>query len=109
MGVYVFDLLIFNMGLCFLIGDGQFYNYKLKEGQLSDEKRSFLGKMPISLGTFSSNGTTHVFAASDKPSVIHSRNQKLIYSNVNLKVKNIYNITYIRTYIQIALLPSLKL
>lgn len=29
----------------------------------------------------------HVFAASDKPSVIHSRNQKLIYSNVNLKVK----------------------
>ncbi|KAI7852107.1 mono-functional DNA-alkylating methyl methanesulfonate N-term-domain-containing protein [Circinella umbellata] len=67
------------------LGDGQFYNYKLKEGQLSDEKRSFLGKMPISLGTFSSNGTMHVFAASDKPSVIHSRNQKLIYSNVNLK------------------------
>ncbi|KAI9495111.1 mono-functional DNA-alkylating methyl methanesulfonate N-term-domain-containing protein [Zychaea mexicana] len=68
------------------LGDGQFYNYKMKEGgQLSDEKRSFLGKMPISLGTFSSNGTMHVFAASDKPSVIHSRNQKLIYSNVNLK------------------------
>lgn len=28
----------------------------------------------------------HVFAASDKPSVIHSRNRKLIYSNVNVKV-----------------------
>lgn len=70
------------------LGDGQFYNFKLdtREGRLWDKKRSFLGKMPIALGTFSSNDTTHVFAASDKPSVIHSRNQKLIYSNVNLKV-----------------------
>ncbi|KAF7723645.1 DNA damage-binding protein 1a [Apophysomyces ossiformis] len=69
------------------LGDGQFYNFKLdsRQGRLWDEKRSFLGKLPISLGTFTSNGTTHVFAASDKPSVIHSRNQKLIYSNVNLK------------------------
>ncbi|KAI9321688.1 mono-functional DNA-alkylating methyl methanesulfonate N-term-domain-containing protein [Dichotomocladium elegans] len=69
------------------LGDGQFYNFKLdsKQGRLWDKKRTFLGKMPIALGTFSSNDTTHVFAASDKPSVIHSRNQKLIYSNVNLK------------------------
>ncbi|KAG0183044.1 DNA damage-binding protein 1a [Apophysomyces sp. BC1034] len=76
--------------VCYLLvalGDGQFYNFKLdsRQGRLWDEKRSFLGKLPISLGTFTSNGTTHVFAASDKPSVIHSRNQKLIYSNVNLK------------------------
>ncbi|ORY94945.1 mono-functional DNA-alkylating methyl methanesulfonate N-term-domain-containing protein [Syncephalastrum racemosum] len=69
------------------LGDGQFYNFRLdaRQGTLSDKKRSFLGKMPIALGKFTSNGTTHVFAASDKPSVIHSRNQKLIYSNVNLK------------------------
>lgn len=76
--------------ICYLLvalGDGQFYNFKLdtKLGELSDKKRSFLGKLPIHLGTFTSNGTTHVFAASDKPSVIHSRNKKLIYSNVNLK------------------------
>lgn len=76
--------------ICYLLvalGDGQFYNFKLdtRGGILSDKKRSFLGKLPISLGTFTSNGTTHVFAASDKPSVIHSRNKKLIYSNVNLK------------------------
>ncbi|KAF1802332.1 mono-functional DNA-alkylating methyl methanesulfonate N-term-domain-containing protein [Mucor lusitanicus] len=76
--------------ICYLLvalGDGQFYNFKLdtKEGALSDKKRSFLGKLPIHLSTFTSNGTTHVFAASDKPSVIHSRNKKLIYSNVNLR------------------------
>ncbi|KAG1174443.1 hypothetical protein G6F70_004910 [Rhizopus microsporus] len=69
------------------LGDGQFYNFKLdgREGTLSDKKRTFLGKWPIHLTTFTLNGITHVFAASDKPSVIHSRNQKLVYSNVNLK------------------------
>ncbi|KAG1406486.1 hypothetical protein G6F58_009813 [Rhizopus delemar] len=69
------------------LGDGQFYNFKLDSisGQLSDKKRTFLGKLPIHLSNFSLNGVTHVFAASDKPSVVHSRNQKLVYSNVNLK------------------------
>ncbi|KAI8994749.1 CPSF A subunit region-domain-containing protein [Pilobolus umbonatus] len=68
------------------LGDGQFYNFKLDySGALWDKKRTFLGKLPINLSKFISNGTSHVFAASDKPSVIHSRNQKLIYSNVNLK------------------------
>ncbi|KAI7870661.1 mono-functional DNA-alkylating methyl methanesulfonate N-term-domain-containing protein [Spinellus fusiger] len=76
--------------ICYLLvalGDGQFYNFKLdgRQGKLWDKKRTFLGKQPISLSSFTSNGTTHVFAASDKPSVIHSRNQKLLYSNVNLK------------------------
>ncbi|CAO3622733.1 unnamed protein product [Cunninghamella echinulata] len=76
--------------ICYLIialGDGQVYNFKLdsRQGHLWDKKRSFLGKLPIILSNFSSNGITHVFAASDKPSVIHSRNQKLVYSNVNLK------------------------
>ncbi|KAI8386817.1 mono-functional DNA-alkylating methyl methanesulfonate N-term-domain-containing protein [Blakeslea trispora] len=76
--------------ICYLLvalGDGQFYNFKLdaREGRLFDKKRSFLGKLPIQLARFTSNGTTHVFAASDKPSVIHSRNKKLIYSSVNLK------------------------
>ncbi|KAI8096333.1 mono-functional DNA-alkylating methyl methanesulfonate N-term-domain-containing protein [Halteromyces radiatus] len=76
--------------ICYLLvalGDGQVYNFRLdnQHGRLWDKKRSFLGKLPIVLGSFTSNGTTHVFAASDKPSVIHSRNQKLVYSNVNLK------------------------
>ncbi|KAI9249998.1 mono-functional DNA-alkylating methyl methanesulfonate N-term-domain-containing protein [Sporodiniella umbellata] len=68
-------------------GDGQFYNFKLDciTGQLSGKKRTFLGKLSTHLTTFYLNGVNHVFAASDKPSVIHSRNQKLIYSSVNLK------------------------
>lgn len=76
--------------ICYLLvalGDGQFYNFKLNsEGKLlDDKKRSFFGKTSIHLSKFTTNGTTHVFVASDKPSVIHSRNKKLIYSNVNLK------------------------
>ena len=30
-----------------------------------------------------SNGVSHVFAASDRPTVIYSSNKKLHYSNVN--------------------------
>jgi DNA damage-binding protein 1 len=92
--------------ICYLLvalGDGQFYNFKLVEQQtvLIDKKRSFLGKLPIHLSTFTSNGTTHVFAASDKPSVIHSRNQKLVYSNVNLKVRQSSSMDLLYIYIYI--------
>lgn len=44
-----------------------------------------LGTQPITLRTFSSKDATHVFAASDRPTVIYSSNKKLLYSNVNLK------------------------
>ncbi|KAF5951941.1 hypothetical protein HYC85_009885 [Camellia sinensis] len=44
-----------------------------------------LGTQPITLCTFSSQNTTHVFAASDRPTVMYSSNKKLLYSNVNLK------------------------
>ncbi|KAK6154837.1 hypothetical protein DH2020_009085 [Rehmannia glutinosa] len=44
-----------------------------------------LGTQPIALRTFSSKNATHVFAASDRPTVIYSSNKKLLYSNVNLK------------------------
>ncbi|CAL5321251.1 unnamed protein product [Camellia sinensis] len=44
-----------------------------------------LGTQPITLCTFSSKNTTHVFAALDKPPVMYSSNKKLLYNNVNLK------------------------
>ncbi|KAL7187189.1 hypothetical protein ACSBR1_037292 [Camellia fascicularis] len=44
-----------------------------------------LAILPITLCTFSSKNTTHVFAALDKPTVIYSSNKKLLYNNVNLK------------------------
>ena len=52
-------------------------------GELSERKRLSLGSKPITLKTFHSNGIAHVFAASDRPTVIYSSNKKLLYSNVN--------------------------
>ncbi|RCH96072.1 DNA damage-binding protein 1a [Rhizopus stolonifer] len=74
--------------ICYLLvalGDGQFYNFKLdvRQGKLSDKKRSFLGKLPIHLARFTSNGTTHVFAASDKPSVIHNTPRRITYQETS--------------------------
>lgn len=72
--------------LCAL-GDGHLFNFLLNmtTGELSDRKKVSLGTQPITLRTFSSKSTTHVFAASDRPTVIYSSNKKLLYSNVNLK------------------------
>ncbi|EOX96950.1 hypothetical protein QUC31_015915 [Theobroma cacao] len=72
--------------LCAL-GDGHLLNFQLNmsSGELTDRKKVSLGTQPITLRTFSSKNTTHVFAASDRPTVIYSSNKKLLYSNVNLK------------------------
>ncbi|EYU19140.1 hypothetical protein MIMGU_mgv1a0005922mg, partial [Erythranthe guttata] len=72
--------------LCAL-GDGHLLNFVLNtsNGQLADRKKVSLGTQPITLRTFSSKNATHVFAASDRPTVIYSSNKKLLYSNVNLK------------------------
>ncbi|GLT67385.1 hypothetical protein SLA2020_396990 [Shorea laevis] len=72
--------------LCAL-GDGHLLNFQLNmsTGELTDRKKVSLGTQPITLRTFSSKNTTHVFAASDRPTVIYSSNKKLLYSNVNLK------------------------
>lgn len=75
--------------LCAL-GDGHLFNFLLDvhTGQLSDRKKVSLGTQPITLRTFRSKNATHVFAASDRPTVIYSSNRKLLYSNVNLKEVN---------------------
>ncbi|KAK8563210.1 hypothetical protein V6N13_018256 [Hibiscus sabdariffa] len=72
--------------LCAL-GDGHLLNFQvnMSSGELTDRKKVSLGTQPITLRTFSSKNTTHVFAASDRPTVIYSSNKKLLYSNVNLK------------------------
>ncbi|KAH8956048.1 hypothetical protein BDL97_07G017700 [Sphagnum fallax] len=75
--------------LCAL-GDGHLFNFMLKPstGELSDRKKISLGTQPIALRTFRSKNATHVFAASDRSTVIYSSNKKLLYSNVNLKEVN---------------------
>ncbi|GAB2241606.1 hypothetical protein Droror1_Dr00018381 [Drosera rotundifolia] len=72
--------------LCAL-GDGHLLNFilNMSSGELTDRKKVSLGTQPITLRTFSSKNATHVFAASDRPTVIYSSNKKLLYSNVNLK------------------------
>ncbi|KAI8927951.1 mono-functional DNA-alkylating methyl methanesulfonate N-term-domain-containing protein [Entophlyctis helioformis] len=68
------------------LGDGQLFNYHItKTYQLVERKKITLGTQPISLRSFQSNGRTHVFAASDRPTVIHSKSGQLLYSNVNMR------------------------
>lgn len=47
-----------------------------------------LGTLPTILRKFTLKGSTNVFACSDRPTIIHSLNQKLAFSNVNLKMVN---------------------
>lgn len=57
---------------------------------MTERKKVTLGTQPIVLRTFKSVITTNVFACSDRPTVIYSSNRKLVFSNVNLKVREEY-------------------
>ncbi|CAM0140049.1 unnamed protein product [Umbelopsis sp. WA50703] len=82
--------------LLIALGDGQLFNFQVDPltFQLSNQKKVSIGTQPLNLNTFSANGNTHVFAASDRPTVIHSSNHKIRYSDVNLK--DMSNITAFR-------------
>ncbi|KAF9103191.1 DNA damage-binding protein 1a [Mortierella sp. AM989] len=77
------------------LGDGVLLTFMLDAAlsALPTPKRISLGTQPILLRQISSgqgkgeNGSAsdHVFACSDRPTVIYSSNRKLLYSNVNLK------------------------
>lgn len=69
------------------IGDGSLLYYTLDEnsGLLSEKKKVILGTQPTHLKKFISNSSTNIFACSDRPTVIYSSNNKLVFSNVNLK------------------------
>jgi len=79
-----------NYLLCGL-GDGHLFSFRfdVESGKLSESKKVSLGTKPIRLTMFTSkDDIKNVFAASDRPTVIYSNNQKLLYSNVNLKDVN---------------------
>lgn len=73
------------------LGDGQLVTFILEAGlnHLNNPKKISLGTQPIILRHISSGqgsaNNGHVFACSDRPTVIYSSNRKLLYSNVNLK------------------------
>lgn len=48
-----------------------------------ERKKVVLGTKPILLSAFSTGGQRHIFAASDRPTIIYSNNKKLLYSNLN--------------------------
>lgn len=54
-----------------------------EDGSLSDEKLVPIGVKPISLSRFTMAGTPYIFAATDRPSIVHEHNGKLQYSPVN--------------------------
>lgn len=58
-----------------------------KESLLSDRKRVTVGSQPASLSAFTTRGATHVFAACDRPTVVHASagGTKLLFSHVNLR------------------------
>ncbi|CAD7703040.1 unnamed protein product, partial [Ostreobium quekettii] len=75
-------------GSAFLLcamGDGGLFTWRVdpENGDLSDRKKMTLGTKPVTLTRFRSKGTSHVFAASDRPTIIYNANRKLLYSNLN--------------------------
>jgi len=74
-----------NYLLCAL-GDGSlFYFVVNSSGHLADKKKVILGTQPTVLRKFRTGAVSNVFACSDRPTVVYSSNQKLVFSNVNLK------------------------
>ncbi|KAH9394713.1 DNA damage-binding protein 1 [Tyrophagus putrescentiae] len=72
------------------IGDGSLFYYILdnETGTLSEKKKVILGTQPTQLKIFKTNSSANIFACSDRPTVIYSSNNKLVFSNVNLKEVN---------------------
>merc|ERR1712137_181402 len=75
--------------LCTL-GDGSLYTFRfaLETAALHDRRKVSLGTKPVLLQVFQSEAGTNVFAASDRPAIIYSRDQKLSFSDVNLNEVN---------------------
>ncbi|OQR96245.1 DNA damage-binding protein [Achlya hypogyna] len=71
------------------MGDGTLLVYLVGAAGLSPLKRISLGSQPILLSAFRSKDVLHVFAASDRPTVIYATNGKLLFSNVNAKEVNV--------------------
>jgi DNA damage-binding protein 1 len=75
------------------LGDGSVVSYIIGkhdefEYELTERRKVVLGTQPTILKKFKSfknEITNNIFACSDRPSVISTNNQKLVYSSVNLK------------------------
>eukprot|EP00045_Choanoeca_perplexa_P014473 m.170346 g.170346 ORF g.170346 m.170346 type:complete len:1105 (-) comp16687_c0_seq1:1038-4352(-) len=67
------------------MGDGSLNYFTIdNDNQLSEPKQAQLASEPLSLQAFTNQEKPYVFASSERPCVVHSRNDKLLFSNVNL-------------------------
>ncbi|KAJ3010234.1 DNA damage-binding protein 1a [Thoreauomyces humboldtii] len=69
------------------LGDGHLFTFHcdLHTGKFGERQNASLGSHAVGLRTFQSGGEMCVFAASDRPTVLHMSNSKLRFSPVNLK------------------------
>lgn len=69
-------------------------------GALLDPKKATLGTQPIHLRKFRSRCSQihNIFVCSDRPAVIYSSNQKLLFSNVNLRMVSTMTPLYAEAY-----------
>uniref|UniRef100_A0A1I8C0G3 DNA damage-binding protein 1 n=1 Tax=Meloidogyne hapla TaxID=6305 RepID=A0A1I8C0G3_MELHA len=73
------------------LGDGTVIHFRInpENGLLFDQKKFSLGTQPTTLMKFISKKlAVNVFVCSDRPTVIYSSNNKLSFSNVNLRSVN---------------------
>ncbi|KAL7749656.1 hypothetical protein RI367_004884 [Sorochytrium milnesiophthora] len=68
-------------------GDGVLQTFVLdkEQSKFTDRRSIVLGTQPIHLTKFEQSGQTLVLCSSDRPTVLHSNNGKLMFSNLNLK------------------------
>ncbi|KAF0690909.1 hypothetical protein As57867_017711, partial [Aphanomyces stellatus] len=71
------------------MGDGTLFTYTMDASGLHNKKKISLGAQPILLSPFRSKDVMHVFASSDRPTVIYAQHGKLLFSNVNVKQVNV--------------------
>ncbi|ORZ19050.1 CPSF A subunit region-domain-containing protein [Absidia repens] len=69
------------------LGDGKLIHYTVSPNtmQLLHQNVITIGTRSITLHAFSNNGENAVFAATDRPTIITSVRNRLVYSSVNLK------------------------
>jgi DNA damage-binding protein 1 len=87
------DVLIVSLeGVPYLLvglGDGTLITYTVDFTSglpsLTGRRKVVLGTHPISLSCFSNGGVPCVFAACDRPTVVYTRNGKLLFSVVNIQ------------------------
>lgn len=68
------------------LGDGGMISYTVSNDTLQNRKYASVGTRVVTLHPIMQNGQKVVFAASDRPTIISSIRQNLLYSTVNLQV-----------------------